>query len=86
MYLDGGLGHVVRIAVLGGDVEAEVGSVLDHVVAELNAHRAALLERLLQQQRLLHDTTSRGRQTSPPLCAAPCESVWVYSYTKWVAR
>lgn len=37
---------------LGGDVEAEVGRVLDGGVAHPDADAAALLEGLLEQQRL----------------------------------
>ena len=44
----------MRVPQLGGDVEAEVLAVLDGAVAQFDAHGAALLEGLLQQQRLQH--------------------------------
>eukprot|EP00959_Pyramimonas_sp_CCMP1952_P082877 1732102-Pyramimonas_sp.AAC.2 len=46
------LGQVVRVAQLGGDVEAKVLVVLDGAVAEADAQHAPALERLLQEQRL----------------------------------
>lgn len=42
----------MRVSQLGGDVEAEVGSVLDRGVAKPDARAPALLEGLLQQERL----------------------------------
>ncbi len=50
--LDRRLGQVVRIPQLGGDVESEIGRVLNDLIAEFDAQAAALLERLLQEQRL----------------------------------
>eukprot|EP00976_Prorocentrum_cordatum_P114806 1195902-Prorocentrum_minimum.AAC.2 len=48
----GRLGRVVRVPQLGGDVELEVAVVLHGGVSQSDAHGAALLERLLLQQRL----------------------------------
>lgn len=42
----------MRVTQLGGDVEAEVGRVLDGGVSQADAQRPGLLEGLLQQQRL----------------------------------
>lgn len=42
----------MRVSQLGGDVEAEVGSVLNRGVAKPDARAPALLEGLLQQERL----------------------------------
>lgn len=51
-HLDGGLWQVVGVPQLGGDVEAEVGGVLDGGISQPDADAATLLEGLLQQQRL----------------------------------
>lgn len=51
-HLDRGLRQVVRVAQLGGDVEAEVGGVFDGGVSQADAHGAALFEGLFEQQRL----------------------------------
>eukprot|EP00976_Prorocentrum_cordatum_P112592 1195561-Prorocentrum_minimum.AAC.2 len=51
-HLHGHLGRVVRVAVLGSHVEPKVGMVRDEVVAHLDHVAAALLEYLLQKQRL----------------------------------
>lgn len=42
----------MRVSQLGGDVEAEVGSVLDCGVPKPDTRAPALLEGLLQQKRL----------------------------------
>lgn len=42
----------MRIAKFGGEIESEVRAVLDDAVTEFHAQSSALLERLLQQQRL----------------------------------
>jgi hypothetical protein len=42
----------VGVAEFGGDVEPEAIRVLHDCIAQLDAHSAALLERLLGQQRL----------------------------------
>ena len=50
--LDRGFRQVVRIPQLGCDVELEVVGVLNGGVAKLDTQAAALLERLLEQERL----------------------------------
>ena len=51
-HLDAHLGLIMRVSHFGGDVEPEVRVIRDDVVAHLDHLAAALLERLLLQQRL----------------------------------
>jgi len=50
--LDGSFRQIVRIAELRSDEEAEVWTVLNNTVTQLQAQRSAVFKRLLQQQRL----------------------------------
>lgn len=66
--LDGGLGQVVWVPQLGGDVETEVWGVLYGGVSQPDTDTAPLFEGLLEQQRL-----QDGVQLLPNIFQQDCE-------------